>query len=359
MSIESDEIEKINLIGGVFDDVDIADDFAGDPIDFKYDKELDDQFGDDFDINAFFSDDSIVEKDIGIVEKTAATGNVYSFTMPKEDFETANGFLTIVFMTPAQKQWMIDHNGVTDEGPRSTEDFIEVISCASLAHPIYMMMPAGPFTVEDPNTTGLKTIYGSEYAYVDYARAISRGIVGGYELEDVVILDKYRNYNKEAVIVDVGGSNATIYVNTAAVRKNDVILCNGEYTTDFEQITEIGTKVSDINLDGYIPYLTFDFGYTWQTNTDGSTNHDGILERKGMSNSTDEGRAAVETYMNGLGTRYCSIHNMAAIYGQTLKMMRDMDGELYVMTGNATYPDVSGVTYSSINTPTDKPNPFL
>ena len=362
LSIESDEIERINLIGGVFDDVNIADDFSGDPIKFKYDKELGDQFGDDFDKSTFFgnggSGDKIVEKDIGVIEKTETTGNVYSFTMSKDNFVAMNGFLSIAFMTDAQKQWMDAHNGqVTDQGPLSSETTVDVISCATVETPIYLMMPAGLFTVENPeNATGLKTIYGSEFAYADYAHAIARGVIGYVEEEDIVVLDKYRNYNKEAVIVNFEGNNVTIYVNTAAVRKEDVILGNGEYTyPNFEAVTEIGTKVSDINLDGYKPYLIVDYGNTWENLPNGSTNHDGVFKRLDMENDWQ----AREEFKSGLAEEFCTIQNMAAIYGQTLKMSREMDSVLYYMVPADSYPTVSGVEYSSVSTPNNKSNPFF
>ena len=362
LSIESDEIERINLIGGVFDDVNIADDFSGDPIKFKYDKELGDQFGDDFDKSTFFgnggSGDKIVEKDIGVIEKTETTGNVYSFTMSKDNFVAMNGFLSIAFMTDAQKQWMDAHNGqVTDQGPLSSETTVDVISCATVETPIYLMMPAGLFTVENPeNATGLKTIYGSEFAYADYAHAIARGVIGYVEEEDIVVLDKYRNYNKEAVIVNFEGNNVTIYVNTAAVRKEDVILGNGEYTyPNFEAVTEIGTKVSDINLDGYKPYLIVDYGNTWENLPNGGTNHDGVFIRLDLETDWE----ARDQFKASFAEKFCSIQNMAAIYGQTLKMSREMDSVLYTMTPNASYPTVSGVEYSSVNTPSNKSNPFF
>lgn len=365
LSIEDDGIEKINLIGGTFDDVNLADDFSGE-IEFKYDKDFADQFGDDFDKAAFFgnggSGDKIVEKDIGLVEKTATTGNVYSFTMSKNHFVAMNGFLSIAFMTDAQKQWMDAHNGSpTAIGPQSSENAVHIISCATVETPIYLMMPSGLFTVENPDTaTGLKTIYGSEYAYADYAHAIARGVIGYVEEEDIVVLDKYRNYNKEAVIVNFEGDNVTIYVNTAAVRKEDVILGNGEYKyPDFEAVTEIGTKVSDINLDGYKPYLIVDYGNTWENLPNGQTSMDSALLRLGMNNTTQEGFEAIEQFKTDFGTKYCSIQNMAAIYGQTLKMSREMDSVLYTMTPNASYPTVSGVEYSSVNTPSNKSNPFF
>ena len=253
---------------------------------------------------------------------------------------------------------MDDHNGqVTDQGPLSSETTVDVISCATVETPIYLMMPAGLFTVENPeNATGLKTIYGSEFAYADYAHAIARGVIGYVEEEDIVVLDKYRNYNKEAVIVTFEGNNVTIYVNTAAVRKEDVILGNGEYTyPNFEAVTEIGTKVSDINLDGYKPYLIVDYGNTWENLPNGGTNHDGVFKRLGLETNWE----ARDQFKASFAETFCSIQNMAAIYGQTLKMSREMDSVLYTMTPNASYPTVSGVEYSSVNTPSNKSNPFF
>lgn len=361
LNIEGNGIEKINLIGGTFDDVNLANGFTGDAIDFKYDKEFNDQFGNFSDKDAFFGNSKIEEKDVGVAEKTAANGNVYSFQMSKDNFLAMNGFLTIFFMTPEQKAWMDQHDGsVTAIGPRQSEIFMDIISCATMENPIYMMMPTGLFTVEDPeNATGLNTIYGSEYAYADYAHAIARGVIGYYENEDVVVLDKYRNYNKEAIIANFEGDYVTIYVNTAAIRKEDVILGNGVHNSDLEQKTEIGTKISEINLDGYIPYLAVDFGETWENLPNGGTNHDSVLIRLNMNTNSDEGRAQVNQFKASFGTKCCSIDNPAIIYGNTLKMSREMNCDLFVMTANASYPNVSGIEYSSVSTPDVKVNPFL
>lgn len=361
LNIQGNGVEKINLIGGKFDDVAIVEGFTGNPIDFKYDKEFNDQFGNFSGKDAFFGNAKIDEKDVGVAEKTTANGNVYSFQMSKDNFLAMNGFLTIFFMTPEQKAWMDQHDGsVTDIGPRESENFMDIISCATMENPIYMMMPTGLFTVEAPETaSGLKTIYGSEYAYADYAHAIARGVIGYYEDEDVVVLDKYRNYNKEAIIADFNGDNVTIYVNTAAIRKEDVILGNGVHNSDLEQKTEIGTKISEINLDGYIPYLAVDFGETWENLPNGGTNHDSVLIRLNMNTNSDEGRAQVNQFKASFGTKYCSIDNPAIIYGNTLKMSREMNCDLFVMTANASYPNVSGIEYSSVSTPDVKVNPFL
>ena len=317
-------VEKINLIGGTFADVTVADNVSGE-IDFKYDKDFADQFGEGFNKEAFFEKSVIDAKDVGIAEKTGAE-NVYSFTMSKENFIRTNGNLTILFMKPSHKEWMDEHDGrVTAIGPRTTDDFYETISCATLENPIYLMVPAGGFTVEDPeNAVGLKTIYGSEWCYVDYARAWARGLKFSYEDEDIVRLSKYRNYNKEGVITKFEGDNVTIYVNAAAIRKEDVILCNGEYDSDGIHITKAGSKVSDINLDGYTPYFGIDFGWVpWR----------------------DESREQ-------FGDVYYVIDNPPALYGNAIKMLSfDLDMVLYYMESNASYPDVSNVEYSSVSVP--------
>ena len=148
-SDKQNESEKINLIGGTFDDVSLTNNYTGE-IDFKYDKEFADQLnfsGKD----TFLGDTKIKEKDIGNADKTATTGNVYSYTMSKSDFAKVNGYLTIIFMTTAQKQWMDAHGGdFRAEGPRhSPSTFYDQISCATMENPIYMMIPAGFFKVAD------------------------------------------------------------------------------------------------------------------------------------------------------------------------------------------------------------------
>ena len=78
-----------------------------------------------------------------------------------------------------------------------------------------------------------------------------------------------------------------------------------------------------------------------------------------MNENDDAGRTEVEGFKSAFGTKYCSIDNPAIIYGNTLKMSRNMKCDLFVMTENASYPNVSGTAYSSVNTPDVKVNPFL
>ncbi|MBO4704230.1 MAG: hypothetical protein J5647_00645 [Spirochaetaceae bacterium] len=333
LSIESDEIETINLIGGTFDDVDIADDFSGDPIDFKYDKEFEDQFGDDFDKDAFFGNggngDKIVEKDIGVVEKTTTqTDNgVYCFTMTKSNFnnfcvpsQDGNGRFAIVFMTDAQK------NAITASTASSLNPWPNV---ATFANPIYAAIPAGFFAVDDLNTNGFKTIYGTEYAYVDYAAAYARGD-DRYRLQDVVVLEKYRNYNKEAFIAEVGSSTVTIYVNMPAIKKSDVLLCaywepEAEDSDETTKGGEAGTKMTEISLDGYKPYLVI--------------------------NTTDKGDEINNTFNSTALHQGSNIMTNMIPYGNAIKLTADYNVLYIPMDESDTYPPVTNVIYTIKDTP--------
>ena len=341
-SDKQNETEKINLIGGTFEEVTLPESFGGE-IDFKYDKELE---GDQLHFSgkdSFLGKTAIKEKDVAVAEKSG-NSNVYSFTMSKNNFVAMNGFLTIVFMTPAQKSWMDSHNGNLSEADSSNLSIVH--SCATTQNPIYMMIPAGAFTVDNPETaTGLKTIYGGEYAYVDYAHYYAKGITTGYEVDDVVVLDKYRNYNRDAIIADFNGDSVTIYVNTTAIRKEDVVLCNGECVNGQTAKTEAGTKVSEMNLDGYVPYLAVDYAT--------GDPHGSVFNNLGILTDGD----AQENFRNGtaLGTKYCSMGSAIAIYGSAIKLGHEMDLTLYGMTGNASYPaSAASTSYSSITTPASK-----
>ncbi|MBO7638717.1 MAG: hypothetical protein J6S91_07040, partial [Treponema sp.] len=222
LSIE-DGVEKINLIGGTFDDVSLADDFSG-TIDFKYDKEFSDQLnfaGKD----AFLGDTKIVEKDVGIAEKNAGNG-VFSYTISSDMFRYLNGRV-----------------------------FIVLKKASDPSAPIYAAIPAGLFKVDvDHKTTNssLMSIYGSERSYIDYAAARARGMYGTYLNQDVVNLTHYRNYNKEAFVADVSDSAVTFFVDMTKIKKEDIIVCPAD---DSGPKDEACTKISDIDLEGYIPYF--------------------------------------------------------------------------------------------------------
>ena len=255
LNIEDDGVAKINLIGGVISDVDFADGVSASSLaSLRYDREFSDQFGTAAarDLRDAITDDSKKE-DVGVAKRTG-TNSVYKFTIPRDIFEALDGKMTIVLLNSNQVTHMFtNHQGIT--WLDANDDSI-VHSVATYDEPIYAVMPTGLFCVDWHSTNSKKTIYGSESAYVDYARVFARGEIS-YKREDVVVLDHYKNYNKEAFIVEVDGNNVNLYVNMAAIKKSDVILCNGEIGLN-TSYGETGSKLTEIDLTGYTPYFAFD-----------------------------------------------------------------------------------------------------
>ena len=256
--IEDDEVDEINLIGGVFDDVDFANGVTASDIDsLKYDKEFADQFGADAKTTLLDAVPEAKKEDIGVAENSGATSGVWSFSMRQDVFDSLNGYLNIVFMKDSQKTALTD-SGVSSSYcgvPLSAMEYGQLQNVATMSEPIYTMQPAGNFTI-DQSLQGIKTVYGSEYCYLDYSKSQKRGGEVDYST-DVVLLTKYRNYNKEAVLVDYQNSTVTIYVDTSKIRKNDVLSCAIQPEGSEEQ--EAGTKLSDFDLTGYKPYLAIDW----------------------------------------------------------------------------------------------------
>ena len=181
-------------------------------------------------------------------------------------------------------------------------------------------------------------------------------------MQDVVVLEKYRNYNKNAVIVDFSGDNAIIYVDTAAIRKEDVIICNAEYSysmsdmaaAETAQKTEIGTKMSQINLDDYVPYLTIDYREDFVNGAPISVLKNFNIDR---NQHPDEEENFINTHFSG---KYCNIPNAMGLYGRSIKMnCGDNRFVLYNMTSGATYPNVDSTQYSSIDCVIDGTHPLV
>ena len=414
LNIEDDGIEKINLIGDVITDVDFADGVTAEDVEsLKYDKEFADQLGAAAKTDLLDVLPDAKKEDVGVAEIAASQQQFYKLSISRDNIKAMNGYLTVVFMKDSQVNQLAAHysNPTWLDGEVSK-------SIATTAEPVYMMIPAGQFMVDDIDTaTGLKTIYGAEYAYVDYARAIARGCEVGYESEDIVVLEKYRNYNKEAIIVDCGSSatdSVDIYVNMAAIKKSDVVLCCGEYDSNGRPIkTEAGTKLSVINLDGYKPYIALDYSsHTLlgveppnnqesfitrlpdnvaenykevstpenvadlpeeirnQINTYYSNNGNGQVPERVSDLLTGEGspRSFVDNYYNPLneqhrqaresilGNNSFPMHSAMSIHGTAIKLLYEMDLRLFPMETETRYKDVSSVTYTEKDTPTDKTN---
>ena len=298
LSIE-DGVEKINLIGGTFDDVSLADDFTG-AIDFKYDKEFSDQLnfaGKDM----FLEKAEIIEKDVGIAEKNAANG-VYSYTISTDMFSYLNGRVFIV---------------------------LKKVSDPSA--PIYAAIPAGLFKVDVEHKTAnssLMSIYGGERSYIDYAAARARGMYGTYLNQDVVNLTHYRNYNKEAFVADVSDSAVTFYVDMTKIKKEDIIVCPAD---DSGPKDEACTKISDINLEGYIPYFA-------------------VNEN---SNPPFEG-----TQRDQVEARFGRDHVQLRSYNAVKYSFGAPEYYSEQMASAHSYPDVSGLSYSQIAVDPEQENWF-
>ncbi|MBR1722362.1 MAG: hypothetical protein IJ727_07780, partial [Treponema sp.] len=85
--------------------------------------------------------------------------------------------------------------------------------------------------------------------------------LSNYEKQDVIVLENYRNYNKDAFIATVDDTNVTIYVNMAEIRKTDIVACVWKEDGDYG---EAGSKMTEINLAGYKPYLSLNWE-NWET----------------------------------------------------------------------------------------------
>ena len=414
LNIEDDGIEKINLIGGVISDVDFADGVTAEDVEsLKYDKEFADQLGDAAKTDLLDVLPDAKKEDVGVAEIAASQQQFYKLSISRENIKAMNGYLTVVFMKDSQVSQLAAHysNPTWLDGEVSK-------SIATTAEPVYMMIPAGQFMIDDiESATGLKTIYGAEYAYVDYARAIARGCEVGYENEDIVVLDKYRNYNKEAVIVDCGSTihgDVEILINMAAIKKSDVVLCCGEYDSNGQPIqTEAGTKLSIINLDGYKPYIALDYSSHLLLGVEPPDNQETFVDRmpdnvaaqytelttpENFADLPDDLKSQIEAYystetngipvpervsdlagggentplfwvfdyyesINGprreaketiLGSDSFKMSSPASIYGSAIKLLYEMDLRLFPMHTADSYKDVSSVAYTEKATPTDK-----
>ena len=237
-NIEDDGIKEINLIGGTFGDVIFADDFASE-IDFKYDKEFEDQFVKD----DFMNENFIKESDIAIADNVTSAGKsgVYKLEINKEDFDYLNGNVSIVFLKDEQ----IEMLNPKDHTPAATNKF----KLFTPEMPIYCMSFAGDFGIE-VDKSGLNTVYGSE-SYI-FKPVWKNGICNF----KTVVFDTYPVYSKEAVIADVGDKTVTYYVDMNAVKKSDLIV--GANTIDSNPIGGPGEKLSDIDLTGYKAYFAID-----------------------------------------------------------------------------------------------------
>ncbi len=246
-----DGLKEINLIGGSFDDVDFSDDFSFDDekLRFNYDPEFE-QFKDD----EFLKDEEFLKdielRDIALAEyeNTNGTG-VYKFEMTPADFQKLNGYMGVIFLNDEQVE------------AAKTSSFDNFWRSATYETPMYNMSIMGAFRVKE-RTKGLQPVYGRNSAYLDYHDAFF-----GNNFRDYVkktYLDYFQIYSKDAVVIDIEEDIVTLYVNMAAIKKQDVtinITPNYEDTSDAaDGIFEGGSKLTKVDLTGYKPYFIIDTG---------------------------------------------------------------------------------------------------
>ncbi len=254
--IEDDGIKEINLIGGTFNDIDCPNNLSN-SVEFKYDKEFADQL--DFETAAKKADfmTKAEPKDIALAKNEVKNGdyNVYKFQMDRTEFEMYNGYFDIIFLTAEQVNAIIS-------GQNSSQNYMDLITYDT---PAYDMSLMGAFTVaKNENGTienGHHAVYGASQVFLDYSHierdANGYPVMGMAGIAKTVTLEKYMTYSKDAVVVNVGDTVVDIYVNKSAIRKSDLLLCSGYGRS--ETVTgqsEGGTKLSNIDLEDYIPYFT-------------------------------------------------------------------------------------------------------
>lgn len=243
-----DGVEKVSLIGGTFDDVSLADDFSA-RVDFKYDKEFDDQFGEDFDKDAFFAESNIEAKDVAIADnnETSLSG-VWKMEINKEDLEYLNGYVSIVFLNENQIKILTRQAPYDDESlPLATNILF------TAENPIYCLTCAGDFQYDSDSKESLRTLCGSEPSIwtVSGYDEFAQPIFAQYDF------DKYPNYRKESVIVKVTEDKVIYYVNLDEIKKSDLLI---GAISEAGPIGAPGSKLSSVDLAGYKPYFAFDFG---------------------------------------------------------------------------------------------------
>lgn len=339
LSIEDDGVQKINLIGGTFDDVNLKNGFNG-SIDFNYDKEFSDQLGSFSGKGAFFADTKIKEKDVAVADDKAAnatststTDHIYQFTMSRELFNTLNGHFSIIFLT-------------ADQAANACDFSSEHTELLSFATPAYDMSLMGAFTVETASdnsiTNEYHAVYGASTVFFDYANSIKFDDGIGYRSIKTTTLDKYMTYSKDAVIVSVGASEVSVIVNKSAIRKSDLLLCSGyrwnNQGNDATGSSEGGTKLSNINLDGYTPYFCInEFGFNGARSAMSTLRQAGKSLKGQMPANGDE---------NSIPPVYIPSSDKSAFPG----FYFPFEMEIY----NGSYPDVSAVQYPDITIPGER-----
>lgn len=235
-------VREINLIGGSFGDVNFADNFAS-KVDVNYDTETE-----QFKNKAFLDGKTVEKKDISIVEsEDTSSKSVYKFEMSKADFEYFNKYMSVIFLTDDQVKALQSGTEVESAWWQSVD----------FDTPVYDMSVMGTFAADGIEGNGLYPVYGTAEMYLDWSYAL----LTNTKLVKEIYLEKYKNYNKDSLIVKVDGDKVTVYVDTAAIKKTDLFMCacpGYDPTLEYQEaIYECGSKLSKITVESYKPYFVF------------------------------------------------------------------------------------------------------
>ena len=240
-------VREINLIGGSFGDVDFADNFAS-KVDVNYDTETE-----QFKNKAFLNKGTVDKKDISIVESEVSSSNagVYKFEMSKADFEYFNKYMSVILLTDEQVKALQSGTDVESAWWKAVD----------FDAPVYDMSVMGTFAAAADEQSELQDGLYPVYGTADFYLAWSKALLSNTNYVREIFLDKYVNYNKDSLIVEIAGDKATVYVDTAAIKKSDLFMCacpGYDPTLEYQvAIYECGTKLSKINVENYKPYFVF------------------------------------------------------------------------------------------------------
>ena len=339
-------LEEINLIGGSFDDVNFADSIPDDAeIKFKYDEEFG-QF-DDAKLAEIKEREFIDAKDIALADNIPDAQNtgVYTFEMSPTEFAALNGHIGILFLTGEQ------YSAITSATPGQPDSYL-----ASMTYdtPAYDMSIMGPFAVEKNAqgsfATGLNAVFGASRTFLDYAFT-ARSF-------KITTLEKHLSYSKEAVIIDIASDKVTVIVNKNAIKKSDILMCTGypnvdENGQEINGKAEGGTKLTEIDLQNYVPYLGINFNGEMHYTGSGfgpiqldplvyPTKTPYLAQLDTNNSHFSSSNVIAEEVVAPTGMSKQSIPRVYTLF--PMSKSRDADA----------YPDVSDVTYPDITITSDK-----
>ena len=312
-------VREINLIGGSFGDVNFANNFAS-KVDVNYDTETE-----QFKNKAFLDGKTVEKKDISIVEsEDTSSKSVYKFEMSKADFEYFNKYMSVIFLTDDQVKALQSGTEVESAWWQSVD----------FDNPVYDMSVMGTFAADGIEGNGLYPVYGTAEFYLDWSYAL----LTNTKLVKEIYLEKYKNYNKDSLIVKVDSDNVTVYVDTAAVKKSDLFMCacpGYDPTLEYQEaIYECGSKLSKINVENYKPYFVFHKNIYYDLNA--FVNFEYHNDMDGFTGFI-KNKFSVKPVCEDFFQIPCTNNQ---------KFARDYIA--FPMEATSSYPDVSSVKYSDI-----------